>query len=106
MRHFSFIANFMPLTGVEPVTPCLAAASFPKGALPLWRSPPQNLAGHCHPDYVGRICIFPTPLLVLLQPLLFFIYMPLTGVEPVPLAPEANALSIALQGRNLFLEQI
>ena len=26
------------------------------------------------------------------------ILMPLTGVEPVPLAPEANALSIALQG--------
>jgi hypothetical protein len=28
--------------------------------------------------------------------------LPLTGVEPVPLAPEANALSIALQGHYIL----
>ncbi len=38
--------------GVEPVV--LANARTPQGALPLWRSPPQTLAGSCYPNYAGK----------------------------------------------------
>ena len=93
--HF---AIFMPLTGVEPVTPRQAASSFPKGALPLWRSPPKTWRVTVTPTTWGKSVFSPPPFLVRLKCLLLSIYMPLTGVEPVPLAPEASALSIALQG--------
>ena len=59
--------------------------------------PATKLGGALLPRLRGENLYFPhTPFGSTQMSIAF--YMPLTGVEPVPLAPEANALSIALQG--------